>query len=399
MKLYLLLVHLSLIVLAARPFLNEPDTGFQEYPGSDFPKGKLPPLESIWSINDFDYAARNFLNDTAYTWIRYATGAEYTYKNNLEIFPRVGLKPRYLRGQNPSTLNASMATTILGYNFSLPIFISPAAAPGPVGGYVPPHEELGLVQGAGSNGILYIPALYATLSIEAQGAAQAPTQIMFQQLYAQPNLTFTQSVLDGAKAGGKKAIVWTIDAAADGAWVRGARFTLAPRPQAVTPFDWSFYNTLRNMTDLPIIPKGIMSVADAQMADSLGAPAIILSNHGGRHLDGVPSPYQVALEIYDQAPEIYNQTEVLADGGVRYGTDVLKFLALGVKAVGLGRSFMYANLYGRAGVERAIWLLRQEIFLDSVNLGLRSMEELRVSGEEWVDLGWVRGNEQANYWR
>lgn len=169
-----------------------------------------------------------------------------------------------------------------------------------------------------------------------------------------------------------------MDSPADGAWVYGARFTLPPRMKT-TLFDWSFYDELRTMTSLPIVPKGINSVADAKIAVEKGAPAIILSNHGGRHLDGAPSPFQTALKIYDEAPEIFNQTEVLADGGVRYGGDILKFLALGVKAVGLGRSFMYANLYGTEGVEKAIQLLKMEMFLDAVNMGLTDLADLDVS--------------------
>lgn len=92
---------------AARPFLNAPNTGIQLALGPDFPKGTLPNLTDIWSINDFEYAAQNFLNDTAYAWIRYGTGGEYTYKNNLEIFPRVGFKPRVL-GTAQTRVNASM---------------------------------------------------------------------------------------------------------------------------------------------------------------------------------------------------------------------------------------------------------------------------------------------------
>lgn len=133
------------------------------------------------------------------------------------------------------------------------------------------------------------------------------------------------------------------------------------------------------MTDLPIIPKGITSVEDARRFAELGAPAIMLSNHGGRHLDGAPSPLQVALAIYDEAPEVFTQTEVLADCGVRYGTDVLKLLALGVKAVGLGRSFMYANIYGQPGVEHAIELLKKEILLDAINLGVTDLKQLNAS--------------------
>ena len=144
-------------------------------------------------------------------------------------------------------------------------------------------------------------------------------------------------------------------------------------------FTWDFFSELRNMTSLPIILKGITSVEDAKMAVSMGADAIVLSNHGARHLDGAPSPFAVALAIHDQAPEIFNQTEVLADCGVRYGTDVLGFFAPGVKAVGLGRSFMYANLYGTAGVERAIDILKREIFLDAVNLSVNDIHKLNSS--------------------
>ena len=133
------------------------------------------------------------------------------------------------------------------------------------------------------------------------------------------------------------------------------------------------------MSRLPIILKGITNVQDARIAASKGVAGIILSNHGGRHLDGSPSPFQVALAIHDEAPEIFQQTEVFADCGVRYGTDVLKFLALGVKAVGLGRSFMYANIYGTPGVERAIQLLKMEILLDAINLGVTDLSQLNSS--------------------
>jgi isopentenyl diphosphate isomerase/L-lactate dehydrogenase-like FMN-dependent dehydrogenase len=133
------------------------------------------------------------------------------------------------------------------------------------------------------------------------------------------------------------------------------------------------------MTTLPVIPKGIMTVEDAQLAVAAGAKAIFLSNHGGRQLDGSPSSLEVAIEIYNQAPEIFSQVEVYADGGVRYGTDVLKLLALGVKAVGLGRPFMYANIYGWEGVKKAIDLLKHEIAIDAANMGLGDLKKIDAS--------------------
>jgi isopentenyl diphosphate isomerase/L-lactate dehydrogenase-like FMN-dependent dehydrogenase len=134
----------------------------------------------------------------------------------------------------------------------------------------------------------------------------------------------------------------------------------------------------------------VLGVADAQAAVAKGAPAIILSNHGGRHLDGVPSPLQVAVDIRANAPEIFTQTEVLADCGVRYGTDALKLLALGVKAVGLGRSFMYANIYGTPGVNRAIEILKNELIRDGINLGITGMRDLNST---WLDVEYLKANE------
>lgn len=243
------------------------------------------------------------------------------------------------------------------------------------------------MKGAYEGDILYIPALYAEVSIEEFGKAKANTsQVTFQQLYAQENMTFNQNVLDRTKAAGSKAIVWTVDAPADGSSTRGARFTLPPR-NTLTTFSWDTFDRLRAMTDLPIVLKGILTVDDVRMAIRKGAHAVILSNHGARHLDGAPSPLSVALAIHDQSPELYQQIEIYADCGVRYGTDVLKFLALGVRAVGLGRSFMYANIYGQAGVERAISILKQEIVLDAVNLGVTDLRQLSSS---WLDLDYLR---------
>lgn len=133
------------------------------------------------------------------------------------------------------------------------------------------------------------------------------------------------------------------------------------------------------MTSLPIVLKGIMSVEDAQAAVKHGVPAIWLSNHGGRQLDGSPSSLEVALDIHENAPEIFKQIEVYADGGVRYGTDILKLLALGVKAVGLSRSFMFANVFGQEGVERAIQILKHEVAIDAGNLGVPDLKDIDAS--------------------
>ena len=140
---------------------------------------------------------------------------------------------------------------------------------------------------------------------------------------------------------------------------------------------------MRNQTDLPIVPKGIQTVEDAIIAVERKLPAIYISNHGGRQVDGSPSPLEVCLEINKRAPWVFEQIEVWADGGVRYGADVVKLLALGVKAVGIGRPFMFANVYGEAGVSRAIEIMKREVAIDAANAGVG---DLRDVGEGRVDV-------------
>ena len=133
------------------------------------------------------------------------------------------------------------------------------------------------------------------------------------------------------------------------------------------------------MTDLPIILKGIQTVEDAQIAVERGVPANYLSHHGGRQTNGVCSPLDVAIEIHQKAPEVFSQIEVYADGGVRYGADIIKLLALGVKAVGIGRPFMYANVWGTEGVTRAIQMLKRELKVDAANAGVADLKNIDPS--------------------
>ncbi|RXG47334.1 hypothetical protein VDGE_30824 [Verticillium dahliae] len=343
----------------------------------------LPDLSSIAGLPDFDFAARNYLPPRNYTYYRNAAGGEWSYRNNLEVFQRYTFKPRVMR--DVSRLQESLATTILGYNFSAPFFIAPCAR----GAFGHPDAELNLVRGAADEDILYIPSLQATMSMEDIAASKDDGQVLFQQLYLPPGEDNTKKLLRRTEATGAKAIVFTVDAPANGDRQRAYRQrgrTPEPEFQAIT---WEYYRKIRNMTSLPIVLKGIMSVEDAQAAVSNGVRAIILSNHGGRQLDGSPSSLEVALDIHKVAPEIFKQIEVYADGGVRYGTDVLKLLALGVRAVGVGRPFMYANSYGYDGVLQAIQMLKRQISVDAANLGVIDLKKLDASFVNWTPNHWM----------
>lgn len=184
-----------------------------------------------------------------------------------------------------------------------------------------------------------MPALYASLPIEQIAAAKPAngSQVLMWQLYAAANFSVLENNIRRAERAGAQALVLTVDAPGAPIRHRAARFGQGSANTELVSLTWDLYNRLKNTTRLPIIPKGIQNAEDAQIAVRNGAPAIYISNHGGRSLDGSPSSLEIALDIYENPPEVFTQTEVLADGGVRYGNDVLKLLALGVRAVGLGR--------------------------------------------------------------
>ncbi|KAF2136419.1 uncharacterized protein K452DRAFT_302752 [Aplosporella prunicola CBS 121167] len=363
------LALLAQSALATRPFLNEPDTGIQDAL-PDLQPGQLPNLTSIVGLPDFDFVARNYMNVTGYTYYRNGAAGEWSYRNNLEAYGRVRFRPRVL--VDITKVESSLPTTLLGHNVSAPFFISPCAK----AGYAHDDAEVNMVKAAADANILYVVSDFSSKSKDEIHAAKTAGQVLFQQTYVQENLTDVAKQLKVAEDAGFAAIVLTVDSAADGNRHRAERFSVGSADPGYTYFTWDYYQTLRNMTKLPIIPKGIMSAEDAQKAVELGAPAIYLSNHGGRQLDGSPSPLEVALEIHAQAPDVFKKTEVFADGGVRYGGDALKLLALGVKAVGLGRPFMYANVYGQEGVAKAITIMKHEIAMDAGNLGVGDLKKI-----------------------
>ncbi|KAH6603975.1 Glycolate oxidase [Trichoderma cornu-damae] len=382
MRCHLFTVVLASGALAARQFLNEPDTGIDDVL-ANLPKGTLPNLSDIVGLPDFDWAARHYLPIKNYTYYRNGAAGEWSYRNNLEVFHRYRLRPRVM--VDITKIESTLSTTILGHNFSAPIFISPCAR----AGYGHPDGELNLVKGAAAGNILYMPSLLASYTIEQIAAAKAEGQVVFQQLYLSSNDTETQDLLDRSKAAGADAIVFTVDSAADGNRHRAARYGVGSADSDYTYITWDYYKKVSSMTDLPIILKGIMTVEDAKLAVENKVPAIILSNHGGRQLDGSPSSLEVALEIHEKAPEVFKQIEVYADGGVRYGADVLKLLSLGVKAVGLGRPFMFANIFGTEGIEKAIDIIKHEIAIDAGNLGVGDLAKIDSSYVQWTPNNWM----------
>lgn len=186
---------------------------------------------------------------------------------------------------------------------------------------------------------------YSSYTFEQVMANATADQVVFSQLYFSGNTSSNIADIQASEAAGAKAIVWSVDSPGSPDRQRAARYDVSSGNDAFVKNTWALYDVYRNATSLPIILKGIQNVEDARAAVDHGVPAIVLSNHGGRNLDGSPSSLEVALEIYQQDPDIFSQIDVLADGGVRYGTDALKLLALGVKAVsGLSLPYIYICL-------------------------------------------------------
>ncbi|KAJ7231325.1 FMN-dependent alpha-hydroxy acid dehydrogenase [Mycena rebaudengoi] len=352
-----------------------PDTGLDT---SGWTAGVLPSLSDIWDLNDIQIAAKNVLSEKYYA--SYRTGAlnECTYQANLGIYSRVRLNGFAFR--DVSTLKTS--TTILGYNFTQPFFFAPAAN----AGHANKAAEAPLASAAGKAGILYVPSISSTLSIEKIAAAGVQGQVMFHQEYIWSNTSRVVDELARIKAAGFKAIFLTIDnTGINGIRTRSMRYTGEGSDTGhAANFDLNSLAAFRNLTTLPIVPKGIKTWQDALTCLHLGFPAIYVSNHGGRVLDGAPTAVEVLMDIRKNAPEVFSRMEVYADGGVRRGNDALILLALGARAVGLGRPPMFANIWGEAGVSKLIDIFSAEMGTSMQLMGVADVAQLNASYVRFV---------------
>jgi dihydroorotate dehydrogenase len=201
---------------------------------------------------------------------------------------------------------------------------------------------------------------------------------MFHQEYIWSNTTRLTHELRDIERAGFKALFLTVDnTGINGIRTRALRFTGSETDTGHSAtFDLAALARLRNMTTLPIVPKGIKTWQDAAACAALGFPALYVSNHGGRVLDGAPTAAEVLLAIRRNAPHVFEQMEVYADGGVRRGTDVIKLLALGARAVGVGRPMYWANVFGQPGVARAIEMLQTELGTSMQLMGEADVDNL-----------------------
>ena len=317
----------------------------------------------------------------------FAGGAadERTLADNEAAFARRQLLPRVLVDVSA----VSTATTVLGTEVSMPVLVAPVA----LQRMAHPDGEPGMARAAAGAGTLMCVSTLATATAR-EVAAAAPGAPRWFQLYVLRDRGVTHALVDEAVDCGYQALVLTVDAPRAGRRERDLRTGFAVPPgidmpgvsaaaghsAGMTPADFfSLVDTsltfkdleaLVEAVDLPVLVKGVHTAADARLAIQHGAAGVVVSNHGGRQLDGVPAGIDL---LEDVVQEVAGDVEVFVDGGVRRGTDVLVALALGARAVLVGRPLLWGLAYdGEAGARWVLDTLRAELELGLMLLGAAS---------------------------
>jgi isopentenyl diphosphate isomerase/L-lactate dehydrogenase-like FMN-dependent dehydrogenase len=330
---------------------------------------------NVW---DYEALAAERLDPGAYGFYAGGAGDEWTLRENVEGFRRWLLRPRALVDVGePST-----ATTVLGEEVSMPLLVAPVAFLR----VAHPDGEVGMARAAGAVGTGMCLSTMST-STPAEVAATGVTR--FFQLYVFRDEGVTHHLIEQACAEGFSALVLTVDAPVLGRRERDFRtgFTLPSeisvpslgrgglKPletfELVSPsVSWKDVERFASSAGLPVIVKGVLTAEDALLACEHGASGIVVSNHGGRQLDGVSATIDALPEVVEA---VDGRVEVLVDGGVRRGADVVRALALGARAVLVGRAPLWGLVVGgEAGARRVLELLQEEIRLALQLVGCRT---------------------------
>ncbi|ORY89263.1 putative L-lactate dehydrogenase [Leucosporidium creatinivorum] len=350
------------------------------------------PLDACLNLHDFERVAEETLKPKS--WAYYASAADdlRTKDLNTSIYSQVRFRPRVL----VDVQQADASTTILGYKSRYPFFIAPAA----MGKLANKDGELCLVKGAGRTGIHYGISTHASVSHKDLAGAKLPDQTLFFQLYVNRDRSKSEKALVEAAKLGYRAVIVTVDTpfpgnreldlrtgldanaialSNPGAKVGEKQSAIAQTSQAIdASLSWTDLAWIRRVSGLPIIVKGVQTVEDALLCVEYGVEGMMLSNHGGRQVDGTLTPLETLLEIRRFAPHIINERkiEIYLDSGIRRGTDIVMALCLGATAVSLGRPFMYSLVYGEEGVTRVAEILGEEVERAMRLVGARSVKEL-----------------------
>jgi 4-hydroxymandelate oxidase len=344
-------------------------------------------------LSELEELARAALSPMA--WDYYSSGAddEVTLGKNREAFDRFELHYRVLAG----TGRRDTGTTVLGAAVSLPVLVAPTA----FHRLAHPDGELATARAAGEAGTIFVLSTLSNTRVEEVVAA-AGGPVWF-QLYVYRDRPATEALVRRVEAAGCTALVLTVDTPLLGRRRRDVRnrFNLPSNlrienqygggagldrlpvgvsdsglaayfAQVIDPgLTWSDIEWLRGVTRLPLLLKGVVRPDDARRAVEAGVAGVIVSNHGGRQLDGAPATIDVLAPICDA---VGGALEVLVDGGIRRGTDIIKAIGLGARAVLVGRPVLWGlAVGGQAGVESVLGVLRRELDLAMALCGCPSI--------------------------
>jgi L-lactate dehydrogenase (cytochrome) len=375
----------------------------------------MPALKNCHNIADLRKRAKARLPSPMFHYMDGGADDEWTKRRNTTAFDGYTLMPSQLRNVE----HIDLQTSVLGTTLDLPFFIAPTG----MSRLFHQDKEMGVCRAAEKFGTLYSLSTMASTSLE-DVAAETSAKKMF-QIYIFKDRELTREFVQRCKAAGYHGLCLTVDTALAGNRERDLYngMTIPPKITSrnifsyATSFSWLFHAALqpdfklanvahrvdalaggamglieyvnsqfdRTVTwddaawlaqqwDGPFVIKGLQSVEDIKKARDIGASAVMVSNHGGRQLEGAPAPVDCIPALRDA---IGDDLELIVDGGIRRGTHIIKAIALGANACSIGRPYLYGLAAGgQQGVERALELLRAETERSLALLGCRSIREL-----------------------
>jgi len=358
--------------LAGSPFLGSQQDPVRRH-------ARPPGMEELLTAFDFEAVAYAKVPLDAYDYTAQGADGEFTARRNREAFDWVRLVPRGV----VDVRSVQTATEILGVKMAFPILVSPTGSQG----QVHPEGEMAMHQATtGASDTLMVVSNVASFPLDK--IAAAATGPLWFQLYPREELETNQELLDRAQATGCGAIVMTVDQQSPYSERQARNRNLGGsaarrRPEPRNPYrisdsrlwlDWKFVDYIRPLVKGPLLLKGILTAEDAKLGIEHGVDGIWVSNHGGRSLDYGPSSLEVLPEIVNA---VKGRVPVLIDSGFRRGSDILKALALGAKAVSLGRVPRWGlAAYGARGAQRVLEIVQAELVLAMAHTGRPTLSSL-----------------------
>jgi isopentenyl diphosphate isomerase/L-lactate dehydrogenase-like FMN-dependent dehydrogenase len=344
-------------------------------------------MEELFTLDDAQRRAEEVVSPDAWAYIAGGAGEERTLRWNREAFSHFRLRPRVL----VDVSSVTTATTVLGTSVSMPVLVAPMAFQA----IAHAEGEVAMARGVAAAETLMCLSTVAT-STPRDVAAAAPDGPRWLQIYVFRDREVSDEVIAQALQAGFTALVLTADLPVYGIRHREARLGFAAPEENVpalaaaralragdehhalalleSGLQWDYVSELRERWKVPVIVKGLVTAEDAILACDHGASAVVVSNHGGRQLDGAIASLDALTEVVDA---VGSRAEVYVDGGVRCGSDVVMALALGARAVLVGRPALYGLAFGGSkGVQQVLDILRDEVENALALLGCRSPGEV-----------------------